>query len=117
MVKRRCAAATKRGDWRRHMAALLVTVSRPRQLAAGGDAPASREMVVPGESGNPLSPLAETTTLQQRSSGGAWYADPQRDSAIPWAACRARPRWWMPPRDSLVVLVRGGISALHAGLM
>ena len=68
-----------------------------------------------GDSGTPLSPLAETTDSQQRKSGGAWYADPQRDSAIPWAACRARPRWWMPPRDSLEVLVQGGISALHAG--
>ena len=101
-------------DWRRHMAALLPIAARPRQLAAGGDAPASRDIVVPGDSGTPLSPLTGTTDSQQRKSGGAWYADPQRDSAIPWAACRARPRCWRQPRDSLVVLVQGGISALHA---
>ena len=71
------------------MAALLATASRPRKLAAGGDAPASRDIVVPGDSGTPLSPLTETTDYQQKSSGGAWYADPQRDSAIPWAACLA----------------------------
>jgi len=71
------------------MAALLATASRPRKLAAGGDAPASRDIVVPGDSGTPLSQLTETTDYQQKSSGGAWYADPQRDSAIPWAACLA----------------------------
>lgn len=71
------------------MAALLVTASRPRKLAAGGDAQASRDIVVPGESGTPLSPLTETTASQQKSSGGAWYADQQRDSAMPWAAFRA----------------------------
>ena len=97
------------------MAALLATASRPRQLAAGGDAPASRDIVVPGESGTPLSRLTETTDSQQRKSGGAWYADPQRDSAVPWAACRARPSRWRQPRDSFVVFVQGGNSALHAG--
>ena len=71
------------------MTALLPEASRPRKLAAGGDALASRDIVVPGDSGTPLSPLTETTDSQQRKSGGAWYADPQRDSAIPWAACRA----------------------------
>ena len=63
------------------MAALLVTASRPRKQAAGGDAPASRDIVEPGDSGTPLSPLTETTDSQQRKSGGAWYADPQRESA------------------------------------
>ena len=90
------------------MAALLATASRPRKLATGGDAPASRDMVLPGDSGTPLSPLTETTASQQKSSGGAWYADPQRDGAGPWAACRARPRCWRLLRDSLVVLVQGG---------
>lgn len=105
------ATATGGPTWPRcHLSA-----SRPRQLAAGGDAPASRGIVEPGDSGTPLSPLTETTTCQKKSSGGAWCADPQRDSAIPWAAFRARPRCWRTPRDSLVVLVQGGISALHAG--
>ncbi len=92
------------------MAALLVTASRPRKLAAGGDAQASRDIVVPGESGTPLSPLAEAAARQKKSSSGVCYADPQRDSAIPWAACRARPRLWRCPRHSFVVLLQGGTS-------
>lgn len=90
------------------MATLLPVASWPRQLAAGGDAPASRDIVELGDSGTPLSPLTETTASQQKSSGGAWYADPHRDSANPWAAFRARPRWRRSPRDSFVVLVQGG---------
>jgi len=61
----------------------------PCQLAASGVALASRDMVLSGDSGTPLSQLTETTACQLKSSGGAWYADPQRDSAIPWAGCWA----------------------------
>lgn len=46
------------------MAALLASASKPRKLAAGGDAPASRDIVEPGDSGTPLSPLTETTDLR-----------------------------------------------------
>ena len=50
------------------MAALLAMASRPRQLAAGGDAPASRDIVEHGDSGTPLSRLTETTARQKKSA-------------------------------------------------
>ena len=50
------------------MTPLLPAASRPRQLAAGGDAPASRDLVQLGQGGTPPWPLTETTDDRVRSS-------------------------------------------------
>jgi hypothetical protein len=53
-------------------------------VAAGDDAPASRDIVLLGDSGTPLSPLTETTEHQKRSAM-VLVALPLAHSAYLWA--------------------------------
>ena len=49
-------------------ALLLVTRPRPRKLAAGGDATASRGLVLLGHCGTPHWPLTKTTDSRDRKA-------------------------------------------------
>ena len=49
-------------------ALLLVTRPGPRKLAAGGDASASRGLVLPGHCGTPHWPLTKTTDPRDRKA-------------------------------------------------
>src|SRR5674476_1353569 len=81
-------------------ALLLIWASQVAPLALAAPARSVSELwrEVHGHSGTPLWSLVEPTALQKKSSGGDWYAGPQRAAQLKQkTACQSWPCCWRKP--------------------